>query len=263
LLAFLRRRSDPNERRQRSICRAFWWQEAPVRVYLYSCSTSNIKRRWLRSLLERQLYINAQDKPMPNSEAGRRLLLSLSHDHVIKPFQTSEKLFEAGDQGAHNIMQKALTLLSKHKTWEVLFMHLSKLKVRSAEELTTVEMGLLRLAKTQPNYIPGWVQNKLKSSTIADGWVGAQKVYGFLWQSSIKVPFSAHSTSTGLTSAIKAPKYSVGIAVKGTMIHNTIEDLPTLRSPVTKAPITSFYKARARAPPKTKNKPGKKMKYKT
>jgi hypothetical protein len=36
--AFSRRRSDANERRQRSICRAFWWREAPVRAFWWRCS---------------------------------------------------------------------------------------------------------------------------------------------------------------------------------------------------------------------------------
>jgi hypothetical protein len=205
---------------------------------------------------------NAKDKPMPNSKAGRSLLLSLSHDRFIKPFQNSEELFQTGPQGAHDIMQKALSSLSRHKTWEALFTNLSKLKSRLVEENALVEMGL-RLAKTQPKHIPGWVQDELKSSTIADRWVRAQKVYGSLWHSAIKVSFGDQSTSTELTSAIKAPKYSAVTAVKDTATHNAIEELPTLLSPVTQAPLTSFYKARTRVAPKTKNKPGKKTKYKT
>jgi hypothetical protein len=146
---------------------------------------------------------DTRDKPMPNSAIGRKFLLGRPVDKRIMGFENSEDLFQRGSGGAHDIMQTARLLLPKHKSWEAMFIALSQSDPRTPTENDIIEMGL-RLAKTKPARIPGWVLNQLKSSTIADGWVGAQKVYGSMWHESIKVSFGdSFQSSTGPPSALK------------------------------------------------------------
>jgi hypothetical protein len=69
----------------------------------------------------------------------------------------------------------------------------------------------IRLAKTTPLKIPGWIDDDLPSSLIADAWVGcAQKTFGALWvkQPPSVLTFSPQVPNPYATATKETPKAS-------------------------------------------------------
>jgi hypothetical protein len=116
----------------------------------------------------------------------------------------------------------------------------------------------VRLSKTEPLQMSGWVQNKLKFSRVVDGWVGAHQIFGSLWHSLLKVSFKSTSMKPTAPSALKASKYKTSAQDK-----TQAKAIHPLKTKPTEAPRTTFYKARTRTAPTNKKKAGKKCKYKT
>jgi hypothetical protein len=105
----------------------------------------------------------------------------------------------------HDPLQKGLLLVPRFGTWNALFTHLLHVTERTQDAQELVNLAV-RLSKTGPLQMSGWVQNKLKSSTVAAGWVGAQKLFGSLWHSLLKVSFKSTSMKPTAPPALKAGK---------------------------------------------------------
>ena len=208
---------------------------------------------------------------MPKSYVGDRLLEARGN-RDIKPFNTSDELFIQGSDGAHDALQKAALMLPEYKTWEIFFAKLCVVEERDPEQNDLLEIGL-RLSSTKPSIIPGWVDTKLKSSQIADGWVGAQKVFGSLWhptnapaeqkKTSFESSVKTSSKTSALTSAVRTSKYSpLKTPITSKTSTEEKSNLETTNDPAAKKP-SPFFKARALKPPKKQKKMGKSTKFKT
>jgi hypothetical protein len=132
------------------------------------------------------VIFDTSDKPMPKTKIDRKILdARMSRNVSTKPFANQVELFLHGNQGAQDLVQRATRMLPEYKTWEALFATMAGTEHRSPDEEDLLELGL-RLANTKPATIPGWIKSTLMSSDIALGWVGAQKVFGFLWHTTIQ-----------------------------------------------------------------------------
>jgi hypothetical protein len=65
----------------------------------------------------------------------------------------------------------------------VAYTNLASLSDKSPDTWRILSTGI-RLAKTKPVLIPGWIDDELPSSLLADAWVGAQETFGALWKTS-------------------------------------------------------------------------------
>jgi hypothetical protein len=240
------------------------------------------------------VIFDISDKPMPKTTTGRKILdARISRNVSIKPFDTQAELFLHGNQGAHDLVQRATRMLPEYKTWESLFVTMAGIEHRAPDEEALLELGL-RFANTKPATIPVWVQNKPMSSDIALSWVGAQKVFGSLWHTTIqdvKVPnvsFDSGSSAPSYApagqiakpvhagtrplqssvapdpfqSSVKAPKYPPLKPKASPILVNDTHAEQASISPKSKS-IADFFKPRSRPQPKQKKKSGKQTKFKT
>jgi hypothetical protein len=96
----------------------------------------------------------------------------------------------------------------------------------------------IRLAKTKPLQIPGWIDDNLPSSLIADAWVGAQETFGALWlKLSPGVTFSPQVTNPYATGTKEPPKASP----RPTLYLTRIKKSPQARKSAKKAYTTVTF----------------------
>jgi hypothetical protein len=134
------------------------------------------------------------------------------------PFTTPEELFLEGNKGAHDACRSALVIIedpTNPAQWEALFSQLSREKIRTTHDSKILALGL-RLADTNPLFLPGWTNDQLPPSNLAYAWKGAQLAFGALWSPSTQEVKSPEST-LALTSAVQTDTHPTSISVASTL----------------------------------------------
>jgi hypothetical protein len=121
------------------------------------------------------------NKPTPITPL-RKIYMKHNRDNLATQPVTSEgDLHSDNGTGLQNILseQPSKAILKANITWRATYTNLARLTEKSTAVLHLLNTGI-RLAKPQPIQIPGWVDEDLVSSLIADTWVGAQETFGAL-----------------------------------------------------------------------------------
>jgi hypothetical protein len=163
---------------------------------------------------------------------------------------TTDTLFSDENDGAHDMCRRTKNMFlknghSKHQ-WKQLFLDLAtQISARTSEEENALHLAL-KMARTNPRVLTGWVGNNLEENEITAAWAGAYEVLGGAW---IDVRFSDDtppSSPPKVSSTLKAPRYSK----PG---QETLTEAPTPVVP--KIIINPYYVVKkAPEPPKTKHK---------
>jgi hypothetical protein len=100
-----------------------------------------------------------------------------------RPVTSEDDLHSDDRSGLQDILssQKASAILCVNSTWRAAYTNLASLTDKSPDTWNILSTGI-RLAKTKPLMIPGWIEDKRSSSLLADAWVGAQETFGALWK---------------------------------------------------------------------------------
>jgi hypothetical protein len=109
--------------------------------------------------------------PTPITPIGS-LLATFNFQHGNSSPATKEADLHS-DSGDRLSTVLAKEVVAQYGTWTLAYLNLAEHK-RKNRELWTLQVSGLRLTKTNPTLIPGWVGLSLSPSLIADAWVGSQ-----------------------------------------------------------------------------------------
>jgi hypothetical protein len=146
---------------------------------------------YLPKNISKSIYSKA-DAPIPITPLGNIYIKHSPQNVDTRPITSEDDLHSDDGTGLHDILssQKAKAMLQANSTWRAAYTNLASLPVKSPEAWYILGTGI-RLAKTKPLQIPGWIDDDLSSSLLADAWVGAQETFGALWKTpSTGVTFS-------------------------------------------------------------------------
>jgi hypothetical protein len=145
---------------------------------------------YLPANITKTIY-SKKNPPAPITPLGK---IYSKHDRdnpATHPVTSEDDLHSDDGTGLHDILseQTSKAMLKSNITWRATYTNLARLTEKSTAVWHLLNTGI-RLAKTQPIQIPGWIDEDLASSLIADAWVGAQETFGALWTPPPGVTFS-------------------------------------------------------------------------
>jgi hypothetical protein len=188
---------------------------------------------------------SALSTPSPITPIGNLLASFNFQDGNSSPATTEQDLHSDSGDSLHDILSTSITkaLLNKYGTWTLTYLNLAENKEKNPELWSLLASGL-RLAKTQPLIIPGWIGGSLSPSLIAEAWVGSQQAFGALWKSPLTFPATGFVLHPVLdTNAAVTPLKTAGSVSFSPKVH-----AHTLQRSVS-SPRPSLYLTRTKKAP--------------
>jgi hypothetical protein len=132
----------------------------------------------------KSIYSKANER-IPSTPLGNIYTKHSPQNVDTRPVTSDDDLHSDDGTGLHDILssQKAKAILRVNSTWRAAYTNLTSLPDKIPDPWHLLSTGI-RLAKTKPRMIPGWIEDELPSSLLADAWVGVQETFGALWKTS-------------------------------------------------------------------------------
>jgi hypothetical protein len=183
------------------------------------------------------IIFSKSDGSVPITPLGKIYQKHDTTNPATQPIMAENDLHSNDGKGLHDILSTkgAKALLKANSAWRAAYTDLASMTEKTPTVWNILHTGI-QLAKTTPIKIPGWIDDDLPSSLIADAWVGAQQTFGALW---IKQP----------PTVTFSPEVTVNPEVVANLYATATKDPPKKASP-----RPSLYLTRTEKVPQARTK---------